>query len=502
MNLRFKIAILVGLLVVLSACFKQNNTAQTASSANNQASSQPQASPTLQEEPVVVIKKVEQLSDVKPEEQIYQSLANLINRYGIAIAYGDTTFRSDRILTRYELVMTINSTADKAVEIAEFAVAPYATSKQSATVNQLVEEIAAELADLRTSIAQIEAKQQSTQAALDCSGALSVQPESTLKPTSLQRFSTHDQHRSPVTNVAQAMPSQPSSNTSASLLAQVTSITQLQDVQPTDWAYQAVQSLVERYGIGELVYPDNTFRGNQGLTRGRFAIVLNQALERVIELNQIVYADSATKAEMQVFINSLDDLLVELWSVQDWLDEVIANGQPRNTQAELAVYQQLQLHSLPTLYSRSCYKPALLLSASFPSLTRSTQPVRFPLQPASTQDFRIAQVTSAKQLKDVPDNHWAYEAIKNMTEFYATVSSYPDGTFRGNQPTTNYQYAVALSAILDRISELIVVTAEETAKKDEMEKQRQLYDEVVAELDNQKRRITALVASRESTKSR
>jgi hypothetical protein len=74
MNLCFKIAILVGLLVVLSACFKQNNTAQTASTANNQASSQPQASPTLQEEPVVVIKKVEQLSDVKPEEQIYQSL--------------------------------------------------------------------------------------------------------------------------------------------------------------------------------------------------------------------------------------------------------------------------------------------------------------------------------------------------------------------------------------------------------------------------------------------
>jgi len=31
-------------------------------------------------------------------------------------------------------------------------------------------------------------------------------------------------------------------------LEQVTSVSQLSDVQPTDWAFQALQSLVERYG--------------------------------------------------------------------------------------------------------------------------------------------------------------------------------------------------------------------------------------------------------------
>jgi len=31
-------------------------------------------------------------------------------------------------------------------------------------------------------------------------------------------------------------------------LDQVTSVSQLSDVQPTDWAFQALQSLVERYG--------------------------------------------------------------------------------------------------------------------------------------------------------------------------------------------------------------------------------------------------------------
>lgn len=44
--------------------------------------------------------------------------------------------------------------------------------------------------------------------------------------------------------------------------AQVNSVSQLSDVKPTDWAFQALQSLVERYGciVG---YPDGTYRGNR-----------------------------------------------------------------------------------------------------------------------------------------------------------------------------------------------------------------------------------------------
>ncbi len=41
-------------------------------------------------------------------------------------------------------------------------------------------------------------------------------------------------------------------------LSQVTSVSQLSDVQPTDWAFQAVQSLVERYGC-IAGYPDGSF---------------------------------------------------------------------------------------------------------------------------------------------------------------------------------------------------------------------------------------------------
>ena len=66
-------------------------------------------------------------------------------------------------------------------------------------------------------------------------------------------------------------------------LDQVTSVSQLRDVQPTDWAFQALQSLVERYGC-IAGYPDGTFRGNRPLTRYEFAAGLNACLDRITEL--------------------------------------------------------------------------------------------------------------------------------------------------------------------------------------------------------------------------
>lgn len=64
---------------------------------------------------------------------------------------------------------------------------------------------------------------------------------------------------------------------------QVTSVSQLRDVQPTDWAFQSLQSLVERYGCIE-GYPDRTYRGNRAMTRYEFAAGLNKCLDRIQEL--------------------------------------------------------------------------------------------------------------------------------------------------------------------------------------------------------------------------
>ncbi|MFZ4640443.1 MAG: iron uptake porin [Nodosilinea sp.] len=61
-------------------------------------------------------------------------------------------------------------------------------------------------------------------------------------------------------------------------LAQITSVSELTDVKPSDWAFQALQGLVQNYGCIQ-GYPDRTFRGDRSLTRYEFAAGLNSCLD-------------------------------------------------------------------------------------------------------------------------------------------------------------------------------------------------------------------------------
>jgi hypothetical protein len=63
----------------------------------------------------------------------------------------------------------------------------------------------------------------------------------------------------------------------------IVSVSQLTDVKPTDWYFNDLQSLIERFGIS-VGYPDKTFKGNQALSRAEAVTLLNQSLERVVEL--------------------------------------------------------------------------------------------------------------------------------------------------------------------------------------------------------------------------
>ncbi|HIK17170.1 MAG TPA: carbohydrate porin [Leptolyngbyaceae cyanobacterium M33_DOE_097] len=80
-------------------------------------------------------------------------------------------------------------------------------------------------------------------------------------------------------------------------LEQVTSVSQLSDVIPSDWAFQALQSLVERYGC-IAGYPDQTFRGNRSLSRYEFAAGLNACLDRITELVAAGTADLVKKEDL------------------------------------------------------------------------------------------------------------------------------------------------------------------------------------------------------------
>ncbi|WP_045055594.1 iron uptake porin [Aliterella atlantica] len=104
-------------------------------------------------------------------------------------------------------------------------------------------------------------------------------------------------------------------------MAQVTSVSQLSDVQPTDWAFQALQSLVERYGC-IAGYPDSTYRGNRALTRYEFAAGLNACLDRVNELIATASADLVTRDDLATLQSLQAEFATELASVRGRVDNL------------------------------------------------------------------------------------------------------------------------------------------------------------------------------------
>lgn len=100
---------------------------------------------------------------------------------------------------------------------------------------------------------------------------------------------------------------------------QVTSVSQLSDVRPTDWAFQALQSLVERYGC-IAGYPDRTFRGNRALTRFEFAAGLNACLDRVSELIAASTADLVKKEDLATLQRLQQEFATELATIRGRVD--------------------------------------------------------------------------------------------------------------------------------------------------------------------------------------
>lgn len=115
------------------------------------------------------------------------------------------------------------------------------------------------------------------------------------------------------------------SNQQSNTLAQVTSVSQLSDVQPTDWAFQALQSLVERYGC-IAGYPNGTFRGNRALTRYEFAAGLNACLDRVNELIATATAESVSKEDLATLQRLQEEFGSELATLRGRVDALEANS--------------------------------------------------------------------------------------------------------------------------------------------------------------------------------
>ena len=125
--------------------------------------------------------------------------------------------------------------------------------------------------------------------------------------------------------------------TSNDSMSQVTNVNQLRDVSPADWAFEALRSLVDRYGciVG---YPDQTYRGNKALSRYEFAAGLNACL------NQIERLIASSEAVLREDIDTINRLLQEFEA-----ELAILNGRVDNLESRVAFLEDHQFSTTTKL---------------------------------------------------------------------------------------------------------------------------------------------------------
>ncbi|WP_036484130.1 iron uptake porin [Myxosarcina sp. GI1] len=104
-------------------------------------------------------------------------------------------------------------------------------------------------------------------------------------------------------------------------LSQLTNVSELKDVAPTDWAYEALRGLVERYGC-IAGYPDQTFRGSQALTRYEFAAGLNSCLNQIERL--IAQTETISRDDLDTLSRLSQEFEAELATIGGRVDNLEA----------------------------------------------------------------------------------------------------------------------------------------------------------------------------------
>lgn len=106
------------------------------------------------------------------------------------------------------------------------------------------------------------------------------------------------------------------------ITTEITSVSRLSDVEPTDWEVIALRSLIERYGC-ITGYSDNTYQGNVSFTRNEFASALNTCINALNQ--QLENQSQLTQAEIATIQRLQTEFTTELTIVQGRLTALEEN---------------------------------------------------------------------------------------------------------------------------------------------------------------------------------
>ena len=127
------------------------------------------------------------------------------------------------------------------------------------------------------------------------------------------------------------------------LLVQNNNIDDITDIKPTDWSYEALRDLIDRYGC-ITGFPDRTFRGEQTVSRAEFAAGLNNCLNKLESL--MSNPDTMPQAD----VNTVLRLMQEFQS-----DLAILQGRTDGSQARLKDLEVTQFSTTSKLQGEAIF---------------------------------------------------------------------------------------------------------------------------------------------------
>ncbi len=180
--------------------------------------------------------------------------------------------------------------------------------------------------------------------------------------------------------------------------------------------------------------------------------------------------------------------------------------QPQRAIASHPNQSKLKRKELPKIAPLAAAKNnSLEVQTTAASLTeKPVKPEQYPIAQNYLAQDSLGQINNVFQLKDVSPDDWAYEALRSLAQRYNCIDGFADGTFRGQQTLTRYQFAAGLNSCLQQIESLIVssetVTTEDLQTVERLRRDFEVeLAEIAGRVDNLEARVATLEDNQFST---
>ena len=166
------------------------------------------------------------------------------------------------------------------------------------------------------------------------------------------------------------------------IFSQVNNVEQLQDIQPTDWSYEALRSLIDRYGCIS-GFEDLTFRGRQTISRAEFAAGLNNCLNEIE--NILTDSDRMPQTDVDIVLRLMQEFQSDL---------AVLQGKTDGLQARLGDLEITQFSSTTKLTGEAVFGIGDVLSDNAETSTIFGSRLRLNLETSfSGQDLLLARLS-------------------------------------------------------------------------------------------------------------